>query len=61
MRKFFINGVLFAAILASGTALATELETEAQKLGYIIGMDIGASLKQQGADLDLDFERHLAG
>jgi FKBP-type peptidyl-prolyl cis-trans isomerase FkpA/FKBP-type peptidyl-prolyl cis-trans isomerase FklB len=54
MRKFFINGVLFAAILASGTALATELETEAQKLGYIIGMDIGASLKQQGADLDLD-------
>ncbi len=33
---------------------ATELETDAQKLGYIIGMDIGGSLKQQGADLDLD-------
>jgi FKBP-type peptidyl-prolyl cis-trans isomerase FkpA/FKBP-type peptidyl-prolyl cis-trans isomerase FklB len=42
------------AVFLSGNVLATELETEAQKLGYIIGMDIGASLKQQGADLDLD-------
>ena len=33
---------------------AADLDTEAQKLGYIIGMDIGASLKQQGGDLDLD-------
>jgi FKBP-type peptidyl-prolyl cis-trans isomerase len=30
------------------------LNTEAQKLGYIIGMDIGASLKQQGSDIDID-------
>ena len=30
------------------------METDAQKLGYIIGMDIGKSLKQQGAELDLD-------
>jgi FKBP-type peptidyl-prolyl cis-trans isomerase len=34
--------------------MAAELETEAQKLGYIIGMDIGASLKEQGTELDLD-------
>jgi FKBP-type peptidyl-prolyl cis-trans isomerase len=30
------------------------LNTEAQKLGYIIGMDIGESLKQQGSEIDLD-------
>jgi FKBP-type peptidyl-prolyl cis-trans isomerase len=41
-------------VLISGAAMAAELETEAQKLGYIIGMDIGNSLKQQGTDMDLD-------
>lgn len=47
-------GALAVATLLTGTALAAELETDAQKLGYIIGMDIGSSLKQQGAELDLD-------
>jgi len=54
MRQFFISGAVLAAVFLSGPVLATELETEAQKLGYIIGMDIGTSLKQQGTDLDLD-------
>ena len=54
MKQLFTSGVLMMAVFLSGNVLATELETEAQKLGYIIGMDIGASLKQQGADLDLD-------
>ena len=54
MKHYLRSGVLLAAVLMSGTALGTELETEAQKLGYIIGMDIGSSLKQQGAELDLD-------
>ena len=54
MKRFFTLGSLMAAILFTGNALAAELETEAQKLGYIIGMDIGSSLKQQGTDLDLD-------
>jgi len=45
--------VLVAAIF-SLNAWATELETEKQKLGYIIGMDIGKSLSEQGADVDLD-------
>jgi FKBP-type peptidyl-prolyl cis-trans isomerase len=47
-------GALFTTLLASGALLAAELETEEQKLGYIIGMDIGASLKEQGSELDLD-------
>ena len=54
MKRFLTFGSLLAAVLFAGNALATELETEAQKLGYIIGMDIGASLKQQGTNLDLD-------
>lgn len=54
MKHFLSGGVLFAAVLAAGSALAAELETDAQKLGYIIGMDIGNSLKQQGTDIDLD-------
>ena len=54
MKHFLSGGVLIAAVLAAGAALAAELETDAQKLGYIIGMDIGKSLKQQGTDIDLD-------
>jgi FKBP-type peptidyl-prolyl cis-trans isomerase len=54
MKRFSTFGSLLAAVMLTGTALATELETEAQKLGYIIGMDIGSSLKQQGTELDLD-------
>jgi len=54
MKRFRTFGSLMAAVMLTGTALATELETDAQKLGYIIGMDIGSSLKQQGTELDLD-------
>jgi FKBP-type peptidyl-prolyl cis-trans isomerase len=54
MKRFFIMGALTTTVLLSGVVIAAELETEAQKLGYIIGMDIGNSLKQQGADMDLD-------
>lgn len=54
MKNMIKTAVLSAAIIVSGNALATELETDAQKLGYIIGMDIGGSLKQQGADVDID-------
>jgi len=54
MKRFFTFGSLLAATLFAGNVLAAELESDAQKLGYIIGMDIGTSLKQQGTDLDLD-------
>jgi FKBP-type peptidyl-prolyl cis-trans isomerase FkpA/FKBP-type peptidyl-prolyl cis-trans isomerase FklB len=58
MKHLLSGGVLLAAVFASvcggGAALAAELETDAQKLGYIIGMDIGKSLKQQGTEIDLD-------
>lgn len=46
-------GLMLATVTLSINAWATELETEEQKLGYIIGMDIGKSLKQQGTIVDL--------
>jgi FKBP-type peptidyl-prolyl cis-trans isomerase len=54
MKHLIRSGMLIAAVLVAGPAMAAELETDAQKLGYIIGMDIGGSLKQQGAEIDLD-------
>ncbi len=54
MRIYRNVSVLLAAAILCGPAFGAELETESQKLGYIIGMDIGNSLKQQGADIDLD-------
>jgi FKBP-type peptidyl-prolyl cis-trans isomerase len=54
MKQIFIKGALISAALLSGPAMALELETEEQKLGYIIGMDIGASLKEQGAAIDIN-------
>ena len=54
MRRISALALLAAIPLVSTTAMAAKPETEAQKLGYIIGMDIGASLKQQGSELDLE-------
>ena len=54
MKNLLSSAVLFVAVFLAGPVLAAELETEAQKLGYIIGMDIGKSLKQQGTEFDLD-------
>ena len=54
MRKVFALGLLAAIPLMSTPVFAAKPETEAQKLGYIIGMDIGNSLKQQGSEIDLD-------
>lgn len=43
-----------AATFMAATALAQDLQTDQQKLGYIIGMDIGNSLRNEGTDVDLD-------
>jgi FKBP-type peptidyl-prolyl cis-trans isomerase len=53
MKQIFI-GFLLAVVALTETAFAAELETQEQKLGYIIGMDIGNSLRQQGADFDME-------
>ena len=47
-------GLVLVAITFSINTWATELNTDEQKLGYIIGMDIGKSLREQGTAVDLD-------
>ena len=54
MKAFLLGGLLAAATIPAGTAMATELETDAQKLGYLIGMDIGKSLKREQTEVDID-------
>lgn len=46
--------LVLAAITFSANTMAAELTTDQQKLGYIIGMDIGKSLREQETDVDLD-------
>jgi FKBP-type peptidyl-prolyl cis-trans isomerase FkpA/FKBP-type peptidyl-prolyl cis-trans isomerase FklB len=41
-------------LLSFGAAHAVELETEEQKLGYVFGMSMGQSLKQQGTEVDIE-------
>ena len=47
-------GLILAVVTFSMNTWATELNTDEQKLGYIIGMDIGKSLRDQGTSVDLD-------
>jgi FKBP-type peptidyl-prolyl cis-trans isomerase FkpA/FKBP-type peptidyl-prolyl cis-trans isomerase FklB len=47
-------GTAAAAAIMSCSVAASDLETPEQELGYIIGMDIGNSLRQQGTDIDLE-------
>ena len=54
MNSFKRCGLLVAAVIFSINTWATELNTDEQKLGYIIGMDIGKSLREQGAEVELD-------
>ena len=47
-------GLVLAVLIFTTNTWAIELDTEQKKLGYIIGMDIGKSLKDQGTAVDLD-------
>ena len=53
--KFRVMSALIAASLVTvSAAQAVELDTEEKKLSYTIGIEMGQSLKQLGADLDLE-------
>ena len=54
MNKLIKTGVLASTVVFAAGALAAELETEAQKLGYVFGMEIGGQLRQGGAEIDID-------
>ena len=54
MNKLKRCGLVLAVLIFTTNTWAIELDTEQKKLGYIIGMDIGKSLKDQGTEVDLD-------
>jgi FKBP-type peptidyl-prolyl cis-trans isomerase len=54
MNLFSATGVLTAGLLFSGMISAADLDSNQQQLGYIIGVDIGSSLKEQGTQVDLE-------
>ena len=54
MNTFKRGGLILAVLVFTMNTWATELDTEEKKLGYIIGMDIGKSLRDQGTTVDLD-------
>lgn len=53
-RLAYVSLACLSLALVTQSAVAQTLDTDAEKLGYTIGMDIGNSLKQQSAELDLD-------
>jgi len=54
MNNLKRGSLILVAITFSISAWATDLKTDEQKLGYIIGMDIGKSLRDQDTVVDLD-------
>lgn len=53
MKPLF-SSILLSLLFLPWSAAAAELETQSQKLSYIIGMDIGNSLQRQGTEIDLE-------
>jgi len=54
MKELMRRGLLVAMTLGAATAFAVDLDTDEQKLGYIIGMDIGNSLRRENTQVDID-------
>jgi FKBP-type peptidyl-prolyl cis-trans isomerase FkpA/FKBP-type peptidyl-prolyl cis-trans isomerase FklB len=54
MKVLIKSSLATVALLTASSAWAVELDTQEAKLGYIIGMDVGQSLRAQGAEIDLD-------
>lgn len=54
MNTLIIRAAVLAAAFVAPHAIAAEPETEQEKLGYMIGMDVGRSLVTQDAEVDLE-------
>ena len=54
VRSTYVIGCLGLLILSTQVHAQTTLDSDAEKLGYTIGMQIGNSLKQQSSELDLE-------
>lgn len=47
-------GLAFSAQAQDDESMPAELDTDAKQFSYVVGMDVGNSLKNLGTDLDLD-------
>lgn len=54
MKSFFSAGLILAASSTLSYAEELKLETDTQKVSYLIGRNIGSSLQADGLELDLD-------
>jgi len=54
VRSAYVIAGLSLLLLSTQIYAQTTLDSDAEKLGYTIGMQIGNSLKQQPSDFDLD-------
>ncbi|MGJ8725982.1 MAG: FKBP-type peptidyl-prolyl cis-trans isomerase [Roseibacillus sp.] len=54
MKSFLTAGLMVAAFSPLGLAEDLTLETDTQKASYLIGRNIGESMKADGLELDLD-------
>ena len=54
MKSFLTAGLMLAAFSPLGLAQDLKLENDTQKASYLIGRNIGESMKADGLSLDLD-------
>ena len=54
MKSLLTAGLIVAAFSPLGLAEELKLETDTQKASYLIGRNIGESMKADGLELDLD-------
>jgi FKBP-type peptidyl-prolyl cis-trans isomerase FklB len=54
MKKTLICALVLGAHALGATAAEPKLDTQARKLGYAVGIQMGASLKREGIEPDLD-------
>ncbi len=54
MRTISLMATVLVASFISAPVFSQELESDADRLSYTVGMDIGNSLAEQGMELDLD-------
>lgn len=53
-RTTFKSAILLFSLAISGPTLALDMDSEAEKLSYMFGLDIGRSILQQGEEIDLE-------
>ena len=54
MKKSLLCALMLSAFSLGASAADPKIETQAQKLGYAVGIQMGVSLQREGIEPDLD-------